>query len=175
MIQLFSPLKPSFQAQGALPAGPVWQGRDSLGPQCVGLCRAATWGAGPSQGALNLVLAHPHLVRADTWPNPGTLRMGVLSWPRTLTGACQGQSWQALTFFRLLLPTPRTHLPSLAALGPLHPQPCWWVMARTFPPTPAVPLCPLTTVLGSLCTTQSPSTAPSAGRDTLTLALSNIR
>lgn len=56
--------------------------------QCVGLRGAATWGAGPSQRALNFVLAHPHLVRADlvrSWhPEDGEQ---VLSWSRTLTGA----------------------------------------------------------------------------------------
>lgn len=36
MIQLFSQLKPSLPlAQGALPVGPVWEGRDSLAPHSV--------------------------------------------------------------------------------------------------------------------------------------------
>lgn len=86
----------------------------------------------------------------------------------------QGQSWQALAPSHLLLPTPRTRFSSLAALGAPHPQPCWWVMARTSPPASAGPLCPLTTGLCPLCATQSPSPALPAGRDALTLALGTV-
>lgn len=125
-------------------------------------------GTTQSQCGFNLVPAHPHLLRADLAKKPWHLKdeEQVLSWPRILIGTgkdTQGQSWQAIAPCPLLPPTPRTHFPTLAALGPLHPQPCWWVMARTFPSAPGGPLCPLTTGLCPLCATLSPSTALSAG------------
>lgn len=120
MIQVFKSVKtqPPSQAQGALPAGPVWQGRDSLAPhRYVGLHGAASRARVPS--ALSQLIP---ISSELTWPNPGTSRMGSGCSPGP------GSVWQALAPSHLLLPTPRTHFPSLAALGPLHPQPCWWVM-----------------------------------------------
>lgn len=161
MIQVFKSVKtqPPSQAQGALPAGPVWQGRDSLAPhRYVGLHGAASRARVPS--ALSQLIP---ISSQLTWPNPGTSRMGSGCSPGP------GSVWQALAPSHLLLPTPRTHFPSLAALGPLHPQPCWWVMEH-----PHQHLQVLNVPLLWGCVPSVPHRAHPAGRDASTLALSTV-
>lgn len=161
MIQVFSQLNPaSSQAQGALPAGPVWQRRDSLAPHgCVELHRAVNWGPGPRARVPSTLYQLIPILSELSWPNPGTLRMGSgcspgpanPNWGRGKD--TQGQSWQELAPSHLLRLTPRTYFPSLAAPGPLHPQSCWWEMARTSPPALADPLCHCSMGLFPLCAT----------------------
>lgn len=158
MIQVFSQLKPSLSpstrgsSSRACVAG---KGQPGFSRVC-----GTTWGSylggrTQSQGGLNLVPGHPHLLRADL-AKPWHLKdeEQVLSWPRILMGTgkdTQGQSLQAIAPCPLLPPTPRTHFPSLAALGPLHPQPCWWMMARTFPSGAGGPLSPYCRAVSPLC------------------------